>query len=233
MNSYKNDTSAFCFIPAKMSSTRLRKKNILKIKGKELLYYAINSAKESGIFGENIIVSTESSEIREIAEKYGATVPYIREEKLTHDPYQIIHVMLDFFEKNKEFLSFKTVCIILPTCPLLLGSDIKQAYEIYLNGEYNYLMSVTETDHNSLRSVYVKEELIEPLFPDKIEKRSQELAPTYRINGAIVIIDVEDFLIKKKYYNYPLGAYVMPRERSIDIDTEYDFMLARFLMENQ
>jgi CMP-N-acetylneuraminic acid synthetase len=222
-----------CFIPAKLSSTRLKEKNILKINGKELIYYPIKAAKETGLFGDNIFLSTESHKIKKIAIKYGAKVPYLRNKKLSHDPYGVSDVLLEFFEKQPEYKSFDIVVILLPTFPMILSNDIKEALTLFIKGKFKTLMSVTEMHHNTLRSVYVRDYKIVPLFADKISKKYQELEKTYTINGAITIIKIKDFLIAKNYFIYPIGAYNIPIKRSVDIDTKFDYMLAKFLMENK
>lgn len=228
MNTFNN----ICLIPAKASSQRLKKKNLLLLKGKELLAYPIVAALSSGVFGDEVIVSTESEEIRDVALRYGAKVPYLREERLAHDPYQIVDVIKDFFERNPYYKEFKTCCIMLPTAPLVQAEDICKAFEIFQKNNLKYLMSVTEFDHNALRAVFVKDSLVEAVFKNKIAMRSQELEKTYRINGAIIITDIHDFIRTGTYFNYPLGAYIMPPERSIDIDTEFDYRVAQIMIEN-
>jgi CMP-N,N'-diacetyllegionaminic acid synthase len=229
MTAYRN----ICLIPAKEASTRLKKKNILTIKGKELIYYPIYAAQKSKLFGENIFVSTESEEIREIALSYGAEAPYRREERLAHDPCGVVDVALDFFEKIPSCKDYDNVCILLPTFPMIVKEDIERSFEIFREGNHRCLMSVSETEHNALRSIFVREKTIIPLFSDKIVKKSQELEKTYRVNGAVMVLDIKEFLKLQSYYIFPIAAYVMPRERSIDIDTEFDYRLAKLLMEHQ
>lgn len=220
----------FCFIPAKSASTRLKKKNIKMLAGKEMIYYSIKAAQESGLFGEDIIVSTESEEIKEIAEKYGAKVPFLRDEKLAHDPYGVKDVALDFLEKKPEYKNFDNLFILLPTAPLMISEDIIKAYKLYINGSFKYLMSITETEHNAQRSVYNRNNEIVPINKEMMTKKSQELETTYKINGAVTIVNIKDFLISKQYFTYPLGAYMMPRKRSIDVDTEFDFEMAKYFL---
>jgi len=222
-----------CLIPAKAASTRLKKKNILTIQGKELIYYPIYAAQESKLFGENIFVSTESEEIREIALRYGAKAPYRREERLAHDPCGVVDVTLDFFENIPSYKDHDNICILLPTFPMILKEDIEKSFETFRESNYKFLISVSETDHNALRSVFVRKNTIKPLFSDKILKKSQELEKTYRVNGAVIVMNIKEFLKSKSYYTFPVAAYVMPRERSIDIDTEFDYRLAKLLMEHQ
>lgn len=220
-----------CLIPAKSASTRLLKKNILKIAGKELLYYPIRAAKDAGLFGEHIYVSTESEEISQIAERYGA-VAHMRDAKLAHDPFGVADVTLEFLDRNSVYKTFHNITILLPTSPMILAQDVINAFRVYTEGGFKYLMSVAESGHNAFRSVLLKNGEIEPLFTEQIRKKSQELDKTYSINGAVTIMNVEDFLMTKDYFTFPLGAYVMPIERSIDIDTEFDYKLAKIMMES-
>jgi len=228
MSIYKN----LCLIPAKAASTRLKKKNILKINGKELIYYPLRAAKESNLFRDKVFVSTESEEIKQIAEKYGAKV-HLRDPKLAHDPCGVVDVTLEFLDKNPEYKEYNNIFILLPTFPMILAKDIINSFAIYKKANFKYLMSVTETQHNAFRAILVKENQLEPIFKDKILKRTQELEKTYRVNGAITIMDVKDFLKSKSYYTFPVGTYIMPKERSIDIDTEFDYKLAKTIMENK
>lgn len=229
MSIFKN----ICFIPAKAVSKRLNKKNILPINGKELVYYPIYAAQESRLFGDDIFVSTESEEIKEVALKYGAKVPYMREERLAYDPYGVADVALDFFEKFPFYKEYDNIFILLPTFPMILKEDVERSFEIFKKSNCKCLMSVSETGHNALRSCFIRENTVIPLFSDRIIKQSQELEKTYRINGAVIIVDIKEFLKSKSYFIFPVAAYIMPRERSIDIDTEFDYKLAKMLLENR
>lgn len=222
---------SLCFIPAKAGSIRLKHKNILPIAGKELMAYAIEAAQQSQLFGEEVIVSTESEKIKEVALRYGAKVPYLRDEKLARDPYEVYHVVLDFLENHPAYQLYEHFCIVLPTAPLVQAEDIKTAYHILLEKGYESLMSVTETEHNSLRSIKIKDHTLQPLFPEYLHKGSRLLEKTYQINGAVIWLNTAAFMKNQTYFIDPIGTYIMPRERSIDIDTEMDYLFAKFLIE--
>ena len=227
-------SKAVCFIPAKAASTRLKKKNILKLDGKELIYYAIRNGLECGIFAkEDIIVSTESEEIKLVAEKYGANVPYLRPEKLAHDPYGVVDVALDFLDRFPKYKAYDSLCFLSAVAPLLATEDIVKAYEVYHNTDAKVVMSVTELEHSALRAIYVRNGLVQPVFEKFIFKKSQELEKTYRINGAVIIINIDALLAHKTYFIQPWGAYPMPPSRSVDIDNQEGYLYARFLKENQ
>lgn len=229
-----NKSKRFCLIPAKAASTRLKKKNILKLDGKELIYYPINNAIESGLFEKDeIFLSTESEEIKNIAIKYGANVPYLRDEKLTRDPYGVIDVVLDFLEKFPKYKMYESACILLPTAPLMVVEDILVSYQKFEEGNCDVLMSLTENDHSAYRAVLIEEKgTIKPMFDDYIHKQSTEIRPTYRINGAVVIVNVQKFMAKRSYFLENWKGYIMPRERSVDIDDQSGLNYARYLKQS-
>ncbi|MGB0376007.1 MAG: acylneuraminate cytidylyltransferase family protein [Flavobacteriaceae bacterium] len=223
----------FCFIPAKASSKRLKLKNIKPLQGKPMIQYAIEAAFQSKIFEDQIYVSTEKGEIAQIVENLGAKVPQLRPEKLANDPYGVKDVLLGFLSANPELKQFKSAAIILPTAPLIASQDICKAYALFNEKPNQNLISVTPTEHNALRSVYVRDNELVPLFEDCIRKKSQELEPTHRINGAIIIVPIKEFLKNEDFFTPPVTTYTMPLERSVDVDTESDFQWAEFLMQKK
>ncbi|MEM7549080.1 MAG: acylneuraminate cytidylyltransferase family protein [Bacteroidota bacterium] len=219
-----------CFIPAKGASTRLPKKNLLKIDGEELLFYPIKAAKKSNLFStDDIIVSTESEEVKKVAQKHGANVPYLREDHLARDPYGVSEVAFDFLESFKDYQKYDYIFFLLPTSPLTQSGDILNGFDLIRNEGFETVMSVTETEHNALRSNFVKNGRLEPIHPEMIKKKSQELEKTYHINGAVIVVKMSAFLEHRSYYTSSIGAFEIPRNRSVDIDTYEDFMLAEYL----
>ncbi len=228
MNTFEN----LCLIPAKASSTRLPKKNLLPLRGKPMLTYAVEAARASGLFGEHIWVSTESEEVAEAAQKAGARV-HLRPEYLAHDPYGICDVALEFLEKHSKYQKFSTLFLLQANSPFLLPQDIKAACKIFEEKRAEVLMSVSPFEHPAYRAVVDKNGFLSPLFPEMISRKTQEFPETYRINGAIVIVKISKFLRVRTYFFYPIALYKMPRERGIDIDTWFDYIVAKSIMENE
>lgn len=221
---------ALCIIPAKLGSTRLKEKNLLPILGVPALGRVIEAAADSGVFGDDVFVSTESERVKEVAEAHGAQVPYLRPAELASDPYGTIDVIQHFFDTFPAYKEYDFLGVVLPTCPLMIAEDVSEAFKRFQNGNFGVVISMVETMHSAYRNFVFTDDsgAIEPLFPDMIPKKSQELPGTYRNNGAITFIRVQDILEHKKFFIDPVGAYVMPYERSIDIDTETDYNLATF-----
>lgn len=223
-----------CIIPAKGASTRLKRKNVVNLCGKPLLYYTVENAKKSKLFAD-IYVSTEDDDIKKVAESLGAIVPYKRPEELSHDPAGVVDVCLHMIEHlEREGKEFETLYILLPTSPLCTHGDILAARDIFNSSEAKVLMSVTEYDHTPFSALALDEEgFLTPHFEEYIAKKSQEVPRAFRCNGAVTILDIEEFKRQREYYFYPLVSYVMPFDRSVDIDTAEDLKLAEYLLSKR
>jgi CMP-N,N'-diacetyllegionaminic acid synthase len=158
----------------------------------------------------------------------------MRPDHLARDPFGVVEVALhslDSFEKNGQY--FDTLIILLPTSPFCHVSDIENAINTYIQQDVEFLMSVTREVHSPLSSLILKEGKLSPLHPEWLNltgSRADNETPTIvRANGAITIVNVSAFRRERNYYSYPLAAYEMPAERSVDIDTEMDFQFAEFL----
>lgn len=220
-----------CIIPAKGTSTRFKKKNIADLCGRPLISYSIEAAKKSGLF-KNVYVSTENEEIKRISESLGAVVPYIRPYELSKDPAGVVDVCLHMIEfLEGEGKHFRTLFILYPTSPLRTESDIISAFEIFKASNTKVLMSVSEFEHTPFASLKVDDRgLLSPYFPEYIGLKSQEMPRAYRANGAIIILDIQEFKKQRKYYFFPVSAYIMPWERSIDVDNYSDLIVAQSIL---
>jgi len=226
---------SICLIPAKGLSTRLPKKNLEKIGGTPLVGLAIQKARNCNIFDE-VIVSTEDTEIAKISKIFGAVVPSLRPNKLSIDPATIVDVMLHVFE-TADFVAQNadSVTILLPTSPLVQIDDIIEANQLFDKHSGCTVLSVCETDFPPFNAWLLTEKKeLSPCFPDSEYKftKSTECPKTYRSNGAIMVCNVDSFLKNKSYRTDTIIPYLMPKERSIDIDTLLDLEIARFLMSN-
>lgn len=221
-------------IPAKLGSERLPNKNILRLNGKPLVQYTIEAALESGVCGE-VMVSTESEIVAGIAREAGALVPFLRPEHLGRDPYGVVDVcmhVLDEYERRSRI--FDHLIVLLPTCPFRSSRDIVEAERLFTTYRANFLMSVSEFSDNPYGALMVDSELegvMVPCFPEGVGKKRHELPRTYRCNGAVSIFDVPAYREAGTDYGTPLFTYIMPWQRSVDIDTEMDFRFAEFLVQ--
>lgn len=222
-----------CLIPARGGSKRLLRKNILLLCGKPLICYTIEAAKKSNIF-QDIYVSTEDKEIAEISNKCGAKI-IPRPKELSEDLSSVVEVCLHAINylksKGKEY---ENLCVLLPTAPLRTYKDIINAYNIFSNQrESAFLMAVTDYLYDPFQALKEVGGYLEPVFPEYIKKKRQELPKVYVDNGAIYFVKIKEFLKLKTFYGPKLLKYYMPFERSIDIDTDTELKLAQYFMEKR
>ncbi len=223
-------------IPAKLGSTRLPQKNIRQLAGKPLILYTIEAALASGVCGE-VMVSTESQKVAEIATEAGASVPFMRPEYLGKDPSGVVDVCLNVLSTyKKQGKIFEKLTILLPTSPFRGIDDIRTANELFEDSHAKFLMSVSEYEHSpygALRAEPDHKNRMIPCFPEYIGRKRHEVPQSYRANGAICIVNATAFKKAGTYYGAPLYVYEMPWYRSIDIDTEIDFNFAEFIIEKR
>lgn len=219
-------------IPARSGSKGLPDKNIKLLSGKPLLGYSIDAAKESGMFQE-ILVSTDSEKYADIAEKCGVKVPFLRSEKTAGDKASSWDAVKEALERYAKMgMEFDTVTLLQPTSPLRKGTDIQNGYQLMEEKNANVVVGVCETDHSPLWSNVLPEDFsMRDFIRDEVRNRPRQELPTYyRINGALYIIKVEVLKHIEDMYKDNCFAYVMDRDRSIDIDTALDFRLAEAII---
>jgi len=219
-------------IPARAGSKGIKNKNIKIINGKPLIYWTIREAKKAKL--KKIIVSTDSKKIANISKKYGAEVPFLRPKKISQDSTKMIDVLkhaLNFFSKSKFF--FKYIMILQPTSPLRSHYDINKSIELFnkFKKATSLVSLVSVEDNHPSRMYYLKKFYLNknPLSEKKTGTIRQNLKKMYLRNGAIYIVDVKNLsrsLLGKK----PIG-YIMPDERSVNIDRYFDFKIAEYLLK--
>lgn len=221
-------------ITARSGSKGVPDKNIKLLSGKPLMSYTIEAAYESGMFDE-VFVSTDSEKYAEIARKCGASVPFLRSEQLSDDTASSWDVVREALIRYKEIgKQFETIALLQPTSPLRGAEDIVAAYELFQNKDADSVISVCEMEHSPLLCNQLGEGGLMKDFvkKDNYLKPRQELSKYYRLNGAIYIVrtkcDVEIFDL----YNEKSYAYIMPQERSIDIDAQLDFEVVQWMHNN-
>lgn len=218
-------------IPARSGSKGLRDKNIKDLAGKPLIAYSIEAAISSGCF-DVIMVSTDSDRYAEIGKKFGAEVPFLRSERTSSDTassWDTVQEVLDGYAELGR--TFDTFCLLQPTSPLRTAEDIRNAYQTYQEKASFAVVSVCEAEHSPLWCGQLPEnrEFIGFMNPES-QKRRQDAGKFYRLNGAIYIVDIERFKTDKFFYHEGSFAYIMPQDRSVDIDSIIDFKMAELLI---
>lgn len=218
-------------ILARSGSKGIKDKNIKLMCGKPLLAYSVEAAQESKIF-DCVHVSTDSLKYAEIAKVCGADVPFLRSEESSSDQagsWDAVEEVLEKYRSLNRF--FDMVTLLQPTSPLRTTEDIISAYEIFLRPETKAVVSVCETDHSPLlENVLPIDGSMENFQRGEINRPRQQMATYYRINGAIYMVDRKFLQEDHKIYRKGCYAYIMDKKKSIDIDTQFDFEMAEFLL---
>ena len=220
-------------IPARSGSKGLRDKNIKSLNGLPLLAYSVVAAQRSKIFDE-IMVSTDSPEYADIAQKYGANVPFLRSDKTSGDTagsWDVVREVLNlYYEADKMF---DTVCLLQPTSPLRTASDIVEAYDYFIEKDAEGVTSVCEADHPLQWTLQLSPAMSMREFRKRIKDQPrQDLDTYYRVNGAIYIRKVTYMEQSAKILQDQEYAYIMERSHSLDIDDEQDFRMAEFFIKD-
>lgn len=224
-----------CVIPARSGSIRLPNKNIKSLNGKPLIEWTIESALKVNLISQ-VIVTTNDDFIIEIAQKYGIEPPFKRPEELCTDnstTFDVVKHTIDFVLANFD-KKFDFVLLLQPTSPLRTAQSIISAIELLINKNADAVVSVTQCEHSPLWTNTLNEDLLMSNFLDEkvLNKRSQDLPIYYRLNGAIYLCSVSEFLKQKTFFiKENIYAYKMTNQESIDIDTLVDFYLAEALMK--
>lgn len=221
-------------IPARSGSKGLKDKNIKLLNNKPLLSYTIESAIESEIFDE-IMVSTDSEKYSEIAKQYGANVPFLRDDKLSNDNASSWDVVKDVLSRYQDLgKCFDNIFLLQPTSPLRSADDIRNSFSLFNEKNANSVISVCEMDHSPLWSNTLASDLSMDNFinPQYMKNNRQQIETFYRINGAIYIVKYDYLLKNETIYKKNSYAFIMGKNKSIDIDDMFDFQFAEFLLNN-
>ncbi len=229
-----NNKTFLCIIPARGGSKGILNKNIVDLNGHPLIHYAIITAKLSNIF-DRIIVSTDSEEIAEVAKKEGAEVPFLRPSFLATDNSKIedtISYMLNIIEREDK--KYDYICLLQPTSPLLESIDIINATNMLFDKKAEIIVSVGETPINIEWTTTLSENLSLNKFSNEVCGTNRQcFEKTYFLNGAIYLGEWDIFYNKKNYYSQKSYAYIMPYEKSIDIDSEFDLKIVKLLLNDK
>ena len=210
-------------IPARGGSKGLPRKNIVDLAGKPLIAWTIEASLNSKYITKTV-VSSDDKEISSVAREYGLEVVQ-RPENLASDDAtseSVVKHVVDFFRLNKE--EFDVLILLQPTSPLRTSSDIDNAFLIKLENKATAVISVTQNDNKILKSFkYTSKGFLEGISNNSYPFTSRHKLPkTYLSNGAIYIVDVEEFIKRCSFLTDETVGYSMEASKSYDIDTQED-----------
>ena len=208
-------------IPARGGSKGLPGKNMLPINGRPLLAWSVDAA-QAACHIDRVVLSSEDEAIIGAARAYGCDVPFIRPKSLATDTAATFDVVLHALD---SLPGYDVVVVLQPTSPLRTAADIGAACERFAVSGASSCVSVTAVSQSPHWMYRLDEhQTLVPLLEtfDGISRR-QDLPPIYALNGALYVADVSWLRSNRGFVGKDTIAYVMPAERSIDIDSAADF----------
>jgi CMP-N,N'-diacetyllegionaminic acid synthase len=219
-------------ITARGGSKGIPGKNTKPLKGKPLIHYSIDLSRSLAA-DEDICVSTDSAEIKMVAEQTGLTVPFLRPAALALDTsgsYEVIVDALDHYEKKGR--SYDAVVLLQPTSPLRTAAQVKEAMELFTPA-LDLVTSVKESKVNPYYNLFEenKNGFLELSKPSAYTRR-QDCPPAYEQNGAIYVFNVKSLRQQHSNDFKRIKKYVMDERSSVDLDTPVDWAWCEYLMNN-
>ncbi len=206
-------------VPCRAGSKGLLRKNILPFCGRELYKWAVQQGQR---FSDLVIVSTDIEEILACDHGRGVLV-HNRDSSISEDFSPMDKVILDVIDKYN--LIDVNIVLLQPTSPLRLHEDIIQCIDLFTEGDYDLVLTASNTDSSCLKFGMIEGSQFSPLSDSSYPFMNRQSLPlVYRPNGAVYVFNSRWFKANGGFSTEKIGVHVMPRERSLDIDTKKDFL---------
>lgn len=219
---------SIAIITARGGSKRIPGKNIKTFCGKPIISYSIEAALQSGMF-EEVMVSTDSLEISDIALQYGAKVPFLRSAKTSGDYATTNDVIAEVLREydSKSGKSFEFICCIYPTAPFITADDLKNAFRLLESDpSIDSVMPVVRYSFPPQRAMIIRDGHIKYQFPENALKRSQDLEPVFHDCGQFYLCRTAAFFKHNDLLGSNTAPIEIPEERVQDIDSLSDWAIA-------
>jgi CMP-N-acetylneuraminic acid synthetase len=211
-------------IPARGGSKGVPRKNVRELAGRPVLAWTVEAALACPTLAR-VVVSTDDAEIAAAAREAGAEVPFERPRELAADETPDLPVYRHALAALGE--RFDAVAWLRPTAPLRTADDISAAVRLLGETGADCVRSVCAAEHSPYWMGRVEDGRLVP-FMDEVPRQRQRLPELYRLNGAVDVVRCAS--VGEELFGGDVRAYVMPAERSVDLDSEVDFVLAEALL---
>ena len=235
MNRVQISETPYCLaiIPARSGSKGIPQKNVATVGGYPLIAWTIAAALHARHISRAIL-TTDSVAIAEIGQQYGIEVPFLRPADLARDDTPGIEPILHAVRQLADCAP-DLVVTLQPTSPLRTASDIDMAIELAVERQADAVVSVTPAANHPywVKQVDTQGRISDFIKQDPPITRRQLLPPAYVLNGAIYVVRRDILLERQTFYTKNTYAYVMPPERSLDVDSAWDLHIADLLLADQ
>lgn len=220
-------------IPARGGSKGIKNKNIIEVNGLPLIAYTIIEAGKSHYL-DDVVVTTDSEEIKKIAQAYGAKVPFLRPRELARDNSSTLEAVLHAVRSLESMgENYDIVVLLQATSPLRTSEDMDQALELFMKKQGQGVAAVSEvSDPPVLLRTLEEEGRLSKWLEQSSTIRRQDMPKTYRVNGSIYINMVSEMNIGLSFNDNPIG-FLMKRSHSVDVDEESDLWMVKYYLEKK
>ena len=225
-------TTRIAIIPARGGSKRIPRKNIKLFCAKPMIAWSIEAALQSGCF-DQVIVSTDDTEIAEVARSHGATVPFMRPAELSDDHTGTIPVIRHAIEwVNAQGQLVEQVCCLYATAPFVSPDDIRRGFDTLVGTDSDYAFSVTSYAFPIQRAIRLNAKgRVEMFNPEHFNTRSQDLEEAFHDAGQFYWGKADAWLHGRMIFSAGSVPVPLPRHRVQDIDTPEDWVRAEWLFK--
>ncbi|MBA4400087.1 MAG: cytidylyltransferase, partial [Anaerolinea sp.] len=233
-----NNPKVLAVIPARGGSKGVPRKNIRMVGGKPLIAYTIDAALAVKNRLHRLIVSTDDAEIAAMAQDYGAEVPFMRPVDLGGDKVPMVPVLKHAIQTIEELdgIKLEWVLLLQPTCPFRAPEDILAALELAAAGGCDSVISVVRVlAHHPILMKKIENDRLLPFMIEEIEgtRRQDYNPPAYMRNGSIYLTRRDNLMNNNSIWGKVIRPYIMPEERSVNVDSEMDMKLVEFMLQDR
>ncbi|RPI78482.1 MAG: acylneuraminate cytidylyltransferase family protein [Desulfobacteraceae bacterium] len=223
-------------VTARGGSTRVPGKNIKMLAGKPLLAWTLEAVRHANLENIRLMVSTEDEKIAAVGKEWGAEVPFLRPSALAAadaTSEAVVRHAVDWLDHHDHYRP-DLILLLQPTSPFRSCRDLRDILGLQDETDADAVVGVTRYTRRLqwLQNADAQGILTGPLLPES-RTRSTEHPAAYEFNGALYLIKTAVFMREQTFYPAHTRIYVMPPERSWDIDNEFDFLIADLLMQYQ
>ena len=221
--------SVLALITARGGSKGISRKNVKLLGGKPLIGWSIDAAKGASCI-DRIIVSTDDEEIASISRELDADLPFMRPPELAADDTPgiapVLHAIL-------QLPDYEWVLLLQPTSPLRSAEDINGIWQFCQERRAPSAVSVCEVGNHPYWMYQCNaDQRLQPFIKGKPDlARRQDLPPAYALNGALYLARTDWLLEHRNFVGPETLGYIMPPERSVDLDTPQDWRWVEYLIE--
>ena len=214
-------------IPARGGSKRIPKKNIKDFSGKPIIAYSIEAAIKSDIFDE-VMVSTDDTDIENISKEYGASVPFKRTAKTADDFSNLADVVNEVIDEyKKRDIIFTKVCLIMATAPFIDAKNLIKANNILTTEDADSVYPLVEFNYPILKSLKIDGQYIKRAFPEHALSRSQDMETFYHDAAQFYFLKLASYNGKSFILDKTLPL-IISYKNTHDIDTVEDWEIAEY-----